>query len=38
MKSHPKPAPFSGSKKEALAMLDLAIKKGVKPWIEVLPS
>lgn len=25
-----------GSKKEALAMLDLAVKKDVKPWIEVL--
>ena len=26
-----------GSKKEALAMLDLAAKKGVKPWIETMP-
>ncbi|KAG6844790.1 hypothetical protein H0H87_003719 [Tephrocybe sp. NHM501043] len=26
-----------GSKKEALEMLDLAAKKGVKSWIEVLP-
>ncbi|KAF9464013.1 NADPH-dependent alcohol dehydrogenase [Collybia nuda] len=25
-----------GSKKEALEMLDLAVKKGVKPWIEML--
>ncbi|KAA1476357.1 GroES-like protein [Dentipellis sp. KUC8613] len=26
-----------GSKKEALEMLDLAAKKGIKPWIEELP-
>jgi len=26
-----------GSKKEALQMLDLAAKKGIKPWIEELP-
>lgn len=26
-----------GSKKEALAMLSLADKKGIKPWIEELP-
>jgi len=26
-----------GSKAEALQMLDLAAKKGIKPWIEVLP-
>ncbi|KAG6918735.1 hypothetical protein DXG01_012220 [Tephrocybe rancida] len=26
-----------GSKKEALEMLDLAVKKGVKSWIELLP-
>jgi hypothetical protein len=28
----------SGSKKEALQMLDLAVKKGVKSYIEMLPS
>lgn len=28
----------SGSKKEAIDMLDLAVKKGVKSWIEVTPS
>lgn len=26
-----------GSKKEALQMLDIAAKKGIKPWIEELP-
>ncbi|KAF8055218.1 NADPH-dependent alcohol dehydrogenase [Lyophyllum atratum] len=26
-----------GSKKEAIEMLDLASKKGVKPWVEVVP-
>ncbi|KAF9464014.1 NADPH-dependent alcohol dehydrogenase [Collybia nuda] len=26
-----------GSKKEALSMLDLAVRKGVKPWIDVVP-
>ena len=28
----------SGSKEEALQMLKLASEKGIKPWIEVLPS
>jgi D-arabinose 1-dehydrogenase-like Zn-dependent alcohol dehydrogenase len=30
--------PFSGSKKEAVDMLELAVKKNVRPIIQVLPS